>query len=279
VKTYFSPAKINLFFRVLSRRSDGFHEVATLMQALSLGDAISFSLAKQDSLTCKEAALPVDSSNLILKASSLFRRKTGIKIYIQAHLDKRIPWEAGLGGGSGNAATTLWAMNEMSGFSVSEEDLALWSAELGSDVPFFLSSGTAYCTGRGEVFRSLSIKMEKRSLHIVKPPEGLSTPLIFRCLDLSSLDKRSPDELLRSFSSERPQFTNDLEIPAFLKLPKLADLKSKLLASGFEHVQMTGSGTAFFCFGGHGEFPSDLSILKFYSTSFLNREKGKWYEV
>ncbi|MFT4552341.1 MAG: 4-diphosphocytidyl-2-C-methyl-D-erythritol kinase [Chlamydiales bacterium] len=277
MRTYFSPAKINLFFRVLGRRDDGFHEVATLMQAIDLGDSISFELTERDILTCEDPALPTDSSNLILKASKLFRQKTGLNIYIKAHLDKKIPWQAGLGGGSGNAATTLWAMNDLCGFPVAEKDLLKWSGEIGSDVPFFLSSGTAYCTGRGEQVESISLDSgPKGPMYVVKPSTGLATPGIFKRLDISTIDGRQAEEILSSFSSTSPQYVNDLEKPAFLELPSLGELKKSLLSAGFQSVMMTGSGSAFFCCGGlRTKLPEELKI---YQINFLKREKGSWYQ-
>ena len=141
--TLASPAKINLFLRVLHRRQDGFHDLASLMQTVDLSDTIHFRLGEEDGLTCTNERLPTDNSNLILKAADLFRRKTGINQGLVAYLEKRIPMEAGLGGGSSNAATPLWAFNSLCGSPATEAELVSWGAELGSDVAFFLSHGTA----------------------------------------------------------------------------------------------------------------------------------------
>jgi 4-diphosphocytidyl-2-C-methyl-D-erythritol kinase len=109
MKRYFSPAKLNLFFRVLSRRSDGFHEIASLFQTIDLGDVLEIAAASQDQLTCTDKELPCDERNLVVKALHLFRRKTGMETFsIRCHLEKKIPKEAGLGGGSSNAATILF---------------------------------------------------------------------------------------------------------------------------------------------------------------------------
>ncbi len=139
-----SPAKVNLFLRILRRRSDGYHDLASLFQAISLYDTIHFALSDHDELTCDKPGIPTDSTNLILKAADLFRRKTGLKFGLKAHLEKRIPHEAGLGGGSSNAATTLWALNQLHGQPASPDELIAWSGEIGSDITFFLSHGTAY---------------------------------------------------------------------------------------------------------------------------------------
>lgn len=151
----FSPAKINLFFRVLKKRDDGYHEIASLYQAIDLGDTLNITLNECDELSCSDPSLQTDESNLVLKAAALFRKKTALALYIKVHLHKQIPIQAGLGGGSSNAATTLWALNKLANCPASFQDLALWSCELGSDVAFFFSKGAAYCTGRGELFSSL----------------------------------------------------------------------------------------------------------------------------
>jgi len=243
----FSPAKINLFLRILRKRPDGFHELASLFQTINLGDTLTFSLADQDRLTCSDPALPCDHSNLVTKAVDLFRSKTGLQFSINIHLNKRIPIQAGLGGGSSNAATTLWALNALHNHPVSEKELQIWSAEIGSDIPFFFSCGTAYCTGRGENVRDLP-PINLPLLTVTKPKEGLSTPAIYNALKLNECSTHNPQELLESFYSDTPLFINDLERPAFRLCPPLQTLKKRLLCEG-QPVFMTGSGTAFVTVG------------------------------
>jgi len=144
-----SPAKINIFLRILRKREDGFHELASLFQAISLSDRLSLrsqsELAK-DSMECNMPGVPTDSSNLILKALDVFRKNTGTKEFFHVRLEKNVPMEAGLGGGSANAASALWAINELSGRPATNAQLAEYGAEFGSDISFFFSNGTAYCT-------------------------------------------------------------------------------------------------------------------------------------
>src|SRR3990167_2918479 len=109
----FSPGKINLFFRVLAKRSDGFHQIASLYQAIDLFDILTIERAELDSFTCTDPKLSCDHSNLISKALTLFRTHFSLDFGIRVHLEKRIPMEAGLGGGSSNAATLLWGVNEL----------------------------------------------------------------------------------------------------------------------------------------------------------------------
>lgn len=274
--TLLSPAKINLFLQILFRRPDGFHQLATLMQAIQLADIVHFSLAEKDELTCTDPSLPTDETNLVLKAAALYRRLSGVPIYVKVALEKKIPCEAGLGGGSSNAATTLWALNQLAGKPLTTAQLMEGSAQIGSDIPFFFSEGTAYCSGRGEIIKPIQ-SLSYGPVTIVKPSEGLSTQTIYKSLDLSQLVKRDSELVLETFLNSKPVFFNDLEQPAFACLPKLAELKQHLKKTGFETVLMSGSGSAFFCLGEKNcPIPDNLYCT---STYFLNRSADNWYSL
>ena len=134
---FFSPAKINLFFRVLSKRSDGYHNIASLYQTINFGDDLFVNkTAGQDLFTTSDRTLPLGKGNLVVRAIQLFRESYPLPS-VHIHLKKRIPKEAGLGGGSSNAATTLWALNQISGSLAGLDDLIRMGSEIGSDVPFF----------------------------------------------------------------------------------------------------------------------------------------------
>lgn len=249
--SFFSPAKINLFFRVLYKRDDGFHEIASLYQAIDLGDHLHIRRALEDRFTCSDATLAMCDKNLVVKALYLFREITGILDPVNIHLDKKIPREAGLGGGSSNAATTLLALYELFELTPSMSDLRQHGATLGSDVPFFFSSGTSYCTGRGEKLEDVSLRESfyETSIWIAKPFLGLSTPEVYKACKPSSLLPRDPRTSLDSFLSSQPLFYNDLEEAAFSVCPQLKNFKNTLLACGFDQVVMSGSGSSFFCLG------------------------------
>lgn len=281
-----SPAKVNLFLRVLRRRSDGFHELASLFQTIGLCDQLEMSFSDADELCCNVPEVPTNRSNLIWKAADLFRQKTGHAFKLKIVLDKQIPVEAGLGGGSSNAATTLWGLNHLLGNAVSPLQLSQWAAELGSDVPFFLSSGTAYCTGRGEVVRDLPL-LQKQKIWIFKPFEGLSTPAVFNQLKVDALPAVDPEACLSAFYSGSPCYFNDLEGPAFALMPALSQLKTELNAMGFEHSFLTGTGTAFVCVGDPAKFLEKIPhkalsthVAKAFqrATYFINRSPEAWYQ-
>jgi 4-diphosphocytidyl-2-C-methyl-D-erythritol kinase len=293
-KTFFSPAKINLFFLVLYPRNDGYHEIASLLQTISLGDVLSFSLSSQDYFTTTEKTLSTDSSNLVIKALDLFRKKTSLTAPISIHLDKRIPMEAGLGGGSSNAATTLWALKELFELSISVEELQEWGSFLGSDVPFFFSSGTAFCTGRGEKVHN--VKIPSFPLWIAKPPFGLSTKKVYEhfrdaskplqktsenlknLLILGKTDSKNQNiqEILDKWSSGSHVCYNDLESSACHLMPQIEEFRKKLQEAGFSQVTMTGSGSAFFCFG-QKKKNIDCGNLIFSQT--IQRNESAWYNV
>ncbi|CAM9860950.1 unnamed protein product [Ectocarpus sp. 12 AP-2014] len=289
--TFFSPAKINLFLRILGKRPDGFHDLASLFQTVGFGDKIFFrklpESAMEDTFNCNMEGVPTDGSNLVLRALDLFRKRTSSQHFYEVYLSKRIPPEAGLGGGSANAATALFAANQLAGNPASLEDLQLWSAELGSDITFFLSTGTCYCTGRGEVLHPQEPLPQTR-VWLVKPNKGLSTPVVFRHLDYDQLSLIEPAGLLKQFMEEglaEADYVNDLELPAFKAMPSLQTMKEELQTLGFEHVLMSGSGSTIFCIGSptHGsswtkEFAEKWGAMV-VDTHFINRpvEDNAWY--
>lgn len=274
----FSPAKINLFLKILGKRLDGYHELSSLFQTVDLGDRLFFQLHDHDLLTCNDPSIPTDESNLVLKATRLFRLKTGIQQGVKIYLEKNIPMQAGLGGGSGNAATALWAFNQLTGNRISTHQLQNWSAEIGSDIPFFFSQGTAYCTGRGERVHPLAMRDLNSQCWIVKPSIGLSTPEVYQKLKAQPLQDSDANTykidlelaLKGSFN-----YLNALEEPAFAIRPELKMVKELLQNAGFSPVLMSGSGSAFFCWG-EGKLPDSLKPLS-YPVKFLNRSLSDWY--
>ena len=268
----FSPAKLNLFFRVLDQRDDGFHEIATLMQAVSLGDILSFKISDSNQIFSSNPILPVDDRNSVFQALALFRKKTGYQTPITIHIEKKIPIEGGFGGGSSNSATTLWALNKISRKQIDEKILSEWAGELSSDAPFFFSSGTAYATGRGETIQSLP-PLQRGTLFLAKPKKGLSTPFVYQNHRLT-LSSKSPHFLLQQALSGSIRGWNDLEKTAFFLDPTLKELKKNLLALGFNMVSMTGSGSGFYCLG-EVTNPS-LPEVDFWKVHFLFR-KREWY--
>lgn len=288
----FSPCKINVFLRITNKRADGFHDLASLFHVISLGDTIKFSLSpskSKDRLSTNVPGVPLDDSNLIIKALNLYRKKTGTDNFFWVHLDKRVPTGAGLGGGSSNAATALWAANQFSGCLATEKQLQEWSSEIGSDIPFFFSHGAAYCTGRGEVVQDISPPLAfDIPMVLIKPPQACSTAEVYKRLRLDLTSNADPLTLLEKISKKgisQDVCVNDLEPPAFEVLPSLKRLKQRVLAAGrgqFDAVFMSGSGSTIVGVGSPDppQFiydDGDYKDVFLSEASFITRADNQWY--
>ncbi len=239
-----SPAKINLSFRLLGKRPDGFHEIDTVMTKLpGLADEITITPASEFSFTCSDASLPTDGTNLVVKATKALSEKSGQALSFHIHLEKRIPHGAGLGGGSSNAATTLLALNEQLASALPAEELHALAAALGSDVPFFLYAGTARCTGRGEIITAAPAP-PNHPIVLFKPGFSVSTRDAYRhCLDAEPI----PGIPYDSQNYGGLSLVNDLEKTVFAKHRYLAELKDWLLnRRDTKAALMSGSGSTVF---------------------------------
>ncbi|KAF5191757.1 4-diphosphocytidyl-2-C-methyl-D-erythritol kinase protein [Thalictrum thalictroides] len=289
--TLFSPCKINVFLRITSKRGDGFHDLASLFHVISLGDKIKFSLSPskdKDRLSTNAPGVPLDERNLIIKALNLYRKRTGSDKFFWIHLDKIVPTGAGLGGGSSNAATALWAANQFSGGLASEKELQEWSGEIGSDVPFFFSHGAAYCTGRGEVVTDVRPIPKEIPMVLIKPQQACPTGEVYKHLRMDQTSKVEPLSLLEKISENgisQDICINDLEPPAFQVLPSLKKLKQRILAAGrgqYDAVFMSGSGSTIVGIGSPDppQFVYDEEEYQniFWSEAhFLTRGENQWY--
>ena len=241
-----SPAKINLWLRVLGKREDGFHEVATRMCPISLADEVTVTLLAngETRLTCSDPTVPTDESNLALKALRAFEQRTGIRRPWAIHLEKRIPHGAGLGGGSSNAATVLDALNRLSSTGLALSELESLAAQLGSDVPFFLHRKTCDASGRGVRLQPVEPFPWKLPLVLLKPPFGISTPWAYQRWAGSGRLHGVPYDAQPCPWGE---MVNDLERPVFEKWLMLPTLKTWLLKQPeTQAALMSGSGSTMF---------------------------------
>jgi len=253
-----SPCKVNLLLNILGKRSDGFHELETIMQPVDFCDHLAFSRAGRNiQLSCSDATLPVDSSNLVYRAAEKFLAAAGITDGVKIHLDKKIPMAAGLGGGSGNAATTLLALNELFGQPLSPDKLGELAASLGSDINFFLQHKPALATGRGEKVQSLDPfpALRGKAFFLIHPGFGIATPWAYQNLarfpEALNGRKGRAQELVAQLQTNdwpaiRTGFYNSLEAPALEKFPVLKLFQEFLLANGALATLMSGSGSTTF---------------------------------
>ncbi|HTK38994.1 MAG TPA: 4-(cytidine 5'-diphospho)-2-C-methyl-D-erythritol kinase, partial [Pyrinomonadaceae bacterium] len=253
-----SYAKINLSQRVLGKRDDGFHELCTVFQTVSLHDDISF--ARQTSsqaapevvLTCSDETIPTDGRNLIIKAANAFCKQYQINHGAEIHLEKRIPSPGGLGGGSSNAAVALIGLAKLWNIPVSTDGLMKIARNLGSDVPLFLRGGTALGTGRGEEIESLD-DFPAKYLAIITPDIDVPTRPVFEALNAPNLTMPAPESILNvcRFDVKWVDFLqsamkNDLESVVFTAFPEVERVKQTLLELGAVHAGMSGSGASVF---------------------------------
>jgi len=254
-----SPAKLNLYLKVLGRRPDGYHQIVTLFERISLCDQIRLTSKRNGiSIKCDMPNLPTDRSNLAFKAASLLKKHTGIKKGVEIAIKKRIPVSAGLGGGSSNAASVLSGLNRLWKLGLSGKDLMELGNSIGADVGFFLSrSQMAIGEGIGSCIKPL--KAPNPLWHIViSPPKGLSTKRVYNGLKLKkaksklglTLADNSAKLLIHAIINNRYRLINkylynELEAVALQQYNKIKEIKDILGQCGLKGL-MSGSGSTVF---------------------------------
>jgi len=253
-----SPCKVNLLLNTLGRRADGFHDLETVMQPLRLFDRLVFARAPQGiQLSCNVPGLPTDGRNLVHRAAALFLEALEIQEGVRVELEKNIPLAAGLGGGSGNAATTLLGLNELFGGPLAPAGLLGLAASLGSDVPFFLQGQPALATGRGERIEPLEPfpALKGAAFVLIYPGFGISTPWAYQQLArfpeaVNGRPGRARELVSRlqgaDLAAAGAAFYNALELPALEKYPLLALFQEFLRENGATAALMSGSGSTTF---------------------------------
>ena len=247
-----SFAKINLQLRILGKREDGFHELFTVFQTVSLHDSLSFTESNRLTLTCDRYYIPTDERNLIIRAGKALQQCFGIGKGAAIFLEKLIPSPGGLGGGSSNAAVALIGLKKLWQIDCDENDLRTIAAELGSDVPFFLHGGTAMGIGRGELIEPLS-DLDEQFILIVTPKVRVSTREAFKRIDAATLTNEALDHILRdcrleaeSLDLRHSALINDFETSVFNAFPEIERVKMTLLELGAVNAAMSGSGASVF---------------------------------
>ena len=246
-----APAKLNLFLEVRGKRPDGYHDLETLMVAVDLYDTLELTALTDGviELTCDPPGLPTGPENLVYKAAEKLRgNRTGLGATI--HLSKRIPAQAGLAGGSSDAAATIIALNHLWQLNLSQSELAAVAAEVGSDVAFFLSLPAAWCTGRGEIV-SPEATSAAFFIVLVCPPVGVATAALFRSLQLSSDSPVDGSAARTAFRNGDPEalgaaLFNRLQPAAIHLAPVVETVYRRLAGLNPAGCLMSGSGSAVF---------------------------------
>jgi 4-diphosphocytidyl-2-C-methyl-D-erythritol kinase len=245
------PAKLNLFLEVVGKRPDGYHAIETLILAVDLFDTLELRVAAPGRFTleCFPPELPTGPDNLVTKAATAFRSRFGSSpTGLAARLTKRIPTEAGLGGGSSDAAATLQSINRIGRFG-GQNNLSAAAAECGSDVGFFLAPPAAWCTGRGEIVRPVSVGGMFHFV-IVKPAVGCPTAEVYKRVTISATPQNGSDAVATLAAGDpvalAKSLFNRLQKSAFLVAPETRTVHHRLLAANSLAAAVTGSGSAVF---------------------------------
>ena len=255
-----SPAKLNLYLKVLSRRRDGYHNIKTIFERIGLFDTLTFRLRRDGKIkiNCRSKHVPLNDKNIVFRAASLLQKTSGVKSGADIRIVKRIPVGAGLGGGSGNAATALLCLNRLWGLQLRKEKLADLGKSIGSDVPFFVYEiPFAQGQGRGDRIKPLASVKDVRVWHVLTVPKlHVSTPVVYKKWDsLRKAGLTMPAYNVKIWTSALKSrnlsllsrlLLNDLEKVTLRLYPQVGKIKEKLESLGLKAILMSGSGPAVF---------------------------------
>ena len=250
--TLSAHAKVNLYLKVMGKRPDGYHDLVTVLQSVSLCDTLHFQKSDREGITVDAGGLlPDDERNLVRRAANAYFAASKAPFGLAVQLEKRIPMAAGLGGGSADAAATLRALNLLDGERFSEAELVEIAATVGADVPFCLVGGTRLCRGIGERMQPLENNLGG-TLVVAIGGEGVSTPQAFRAMDdlygdFSGVSDEAPHALADAMkkgdlSAAVPHFENLFEGVVEPLRPAVGECKRLLVAHGAAKAMMSGSG-------------------------------------
>ena len=254
-----SFAKINWRLHILGRRSDGYHEVRTLLQTISLHDDLHFELSDDGSisLSCDERDIPTDDQNLIVRAATTLKQRYNVEKGVRVRLEKRIPAKAGLGGASSNAAVSLLALTRLWNVKASTAALLEIGAVLGADVPFFLLGGCALATGIGATVSAIQEDGDACHLVVIAPNVSISTAKAYAAFSSAALTTSDKEPILSSSRDEakmahsqpwprEDSLQNDFESVIFDIEPEIRRTKEALLQAGALGALLAGSGSSVF---------------------------------
>ena len=241
--------KINIGLRVVRRREDGYHELQTVMYPVrGLYDIVEVERNEGGDVEFEGCGIVVDCStekNMCVRAARLMQQRYGVG-GVHIRLDKRVPFGAGLGGGSSDATAVICAINNIYGLALDKPTLAMLAAELGSDTPFFVYDDAQYCTGRGEIMTPVDVDLRGWWLVVVKPAEGVSTAEAYSGVKPQLRDDDLCELVAQPLNEWQGSVTNDFEHHILAAHPNIAQLKQAMLDAGATYASMSGSGSAVF---------------------------------
>lgn len=265
-------AKINIGLNILGKRSDGFHDIETVLHEVDIFDEIEFEPSNKIAMTADSILVPIDNTNLCMKAAHALQTEKNVNDGVIIHLKKNIPIGAGLGGGSSDAAAVLRGLNKFWKLNLKNNQLRQLAGQIGADVPFFIEGGTAYATGRGDIIEHFNLDIPCW-IAIVTPVIHVSTSWAYKNL---YLDQRKKEINLREIITKKiktpnkwqASIQNDFESFVFKNYPDVRDVKDKLEKAGAVFTQMSGSGSTVFgifeneqkAFNVRGLFPKNYNV-------------------
>ncbi|MCO4782415.1 MAG: 4-(cytidine 5'-diphospho)-2-C-methyl-D-erythritol kinase [Candidatus Cloacimonetes bacterium] len=247
-----SPAKINVGLFVFPKRNDGYHPLDTTFFGINLFDTLHIEKSNSFGLSCSSSKIPTDHKNIIHKTWSLFSNQVNNATPLKIHLEKDLPSEAGIGGASGNAAITLWLLNEIHGRPFNIEQLESMALSIGADVPFFLQNEPCFASGIGEIFSPIK---DHQTLHLVliKPTFSIKTGPAFHFLDsvtrnTSNIPHQKFSSILRTgnLSSLTQLVSNDFELIPGESEEQISQIKHKLYQNNASYASLSGSGSCIY---------------------------------
>jgi 4-diphosphocytidyl-2-C-methyl-D-erythritol kinase len=262
----FPNAKINIGLNVIERRSDGFHNIQTVFYPIPLFDILEFIPNGKSETIFTNSGLIVDSimeENLCIKAFRLLQKDFNLP-EVQIHLHKIIPFGAGLGGGSSDAAFMLKSLNEYFRLQISQKKLKQYALNLGSDCAFFVSNIPAFAEGRGEILSYIELTLENKYLVLIKPDIHISTKLAYSGVIPTLPEISLRKAILQPINHWRNTIKNDFELSVFKTCPILDKIKHQLYDAGADYAAMSGSGSTIY-----GIFDNVVNLNQFKNAGFV----------
>ena len=260
----FPNAKINLGLNVVNKRPDGYHNIETVFYPIPVKDALEIVSAEELSFT--QTGIQVDApmeKNLVIKALNLLKTQYDIPA-LEVHLLKAIPFGAGLGGGSADAAFMLKLLNDFCQLNIQPEELEKLAATIGADCPFFIRNTPVFATGTGNIFEPVELSLKDYHLCLVKPDVAVSTPEAYSLVTPAAPALSLKEIINRPVSEWKKLMINDFEQSVFTKHPVIGQIKETLYQAGAVYASMSGSGSSVF-----GLFENPTHLKEQFSGCFV----------